>query len=189
MTLDDEQRLLALARQDPQAFHRIYQHYLPRLYAYVRYRVERKQDAEDLVAETFLRVVDGLDRFEWRHEGSFAAWLFRIAHNRISTFHREHAHLDYTRAPEELPEPVAGGPLPDDVVLRKELFADLHRLIATLSPRRREVITLKFFGGLQNREIAAVLGLDERTVASNLCRALEDLYARYTRMEDKVSKP
>ncbi|HET7078316.1 MAG TPA: sigma-70 region 4 domain-containing protein, partial [Chloroflexia bacterium] len=68
-------------------------------------------------------------------------------------------------------------------------FADLHRLIATLSPRRREVITLKFFGGLQNREIAAVLGLDERTVASHLCRALEDLYARYTRLEDKVSNP
>jgi RNA polymerase sigma-70 factor (ECF subfamily) len=189
MPLDNEQHLLALARQDPQAFRRIYQHYLPRLYAYVRYRVERKQDAEDLVAETFLRVVDGFDRFEWRHEGSFAAWLFRIAHNAISNFHRDHAHLDYTRAPEELPEPVATGPLPDAIVLRKELFADLHRLIATLPPRRREVITLKFFGGLQNREIAAVLGLDERTVASHLCRALEDLYARYTRLEDKVSNP
>jgi DNA-binding NarL/FixJ family response regulator len=38
---------------------------------------------------------------------------------------------------------------------------------------------LKFFGGLRNNEIAQVLGIDERTVASHLCRGLEDLHCRY----------
>ena len=40
---------------------------------------------------------------------------------------------------------------------------------------RAEVLTLKFYGELRNKEIAAVLGLDERTVASNLSRALDQL--------------
>jgi DNA-directed RNA polymerase specialized sigma24 family protein len=40
-------------------------------------------------------------------------------------------------------------------------------------------VTLKFFGGLGNQEIAAVLGLNERTIASHLCRALEDLKRIY----------
>jgi DNA-directed RNA polymerase specialized sigma24 family protein len=44
-----------------------------------------------------------------------------------------------------------------------------------LSPRRQEVVTLRFYGGLRNREIARVLGLDERTVAAHLCRAIQDL--------------
>ena len=59
------------------------------------------------------------------------------------------------------------------------MFAHLRRLVEELPPRRREVISLKYFGGLQNREIAAVLGLDERTVASNLSRALNDLEGKY----------
>ena len=41
------------------------------------------------------------------------------------------------------------------------------------------MITLRFFGGLRNMEIAALLELDERTVASHLCRGLRDLHRRY----------
>ena len=51
----------------------------------------------------------------------------------------------------------------------------MRRLVAALPPRRQEVIRLRFFGGLSSREIAAILDLDERTVASNLSRALVDL--------------
>jgi DNA-directed RNA polymerase specialized sigma24 family protein len=42
---------------------------------------------------------------------------------------------------------------------------------------------LKFYGGLRNSEIAAVLGLDERSVASHLCRALDDLHRSYVANE------
>jgi DNA-directed RNA polymerase specialized sigma24 family protein len=59
-----------------------------------------------------------------------------------------------------------------------EQFLNLRCLIGTLSPRRQEIITLKFFGGLRNREIALMLALDERTVASHLCRGLEDLHRK-----------
>jgi DNA-directed RNA polymerase specialized sigma24 family protein len=39
---------------------------------------------------------------------------------------------------------------------------------------------LRFFGGLHNNEISAILGLDERTVAAHLCRGVQDLQRRYT---------
>jgi RNA polymerase sigma factor (sigma-70 family) len=55
----------------------------------------------------------------------------------------------------------------------------MRALVATLSPRRQEIVTLKFFAGLRNREIADVLELDERTVASHLSRGLQDLQTRY----------
>ena len=50
-------------------------------------------------------------------------------------------------------------------------------------PRRREIVLLRFASGLRNQEIARVLNLDERTVASHLCRALEDLQQQYQREE------
>ena len=69
--------------------------------------------------------------------------------------------------------------LPTDHTLQKEKFDYLRQLIGRLSPRRQEIVTLKFYGGLRNTEIAQVLGLDERTVASHLCRALNALHSMY----------
>lgn len=176
---EQERELVKKARQDSMAFRELYSHYFSRIYAYVSYRIGRVQDAEDLVADTFLRVVERLEEFQWRGEGSFAAWLFRIAHNRVSDFYRRGCRVKGSVPLEELPELEASTLLPADIVLQKEKFAHLRRLIGALSPRRQEIITLKFFGGLRNKEIAVLLGLDERTVASHLCRGLEDLHYQY----------
>ena len=174
-----ERTLVKKAQQDPTAFQELYNYYFPRVYAYVSYRVGRVQDTEDLVADTFLKVIERLDEFQWRGEGSFAAWLFRIAHNLVSDFYRRGRGPEESVPLEELPELASSTLLPADAVLQKEKFAYLRRLIGTLSPRRQEIITLKFFGGLRNKEIAVLLELDERTVASHLCRGLEDLHRKY----------
>jgi RNA polymerase sigma-70 factor (ECF subfamily) len=81
---------------------------------------------------------------------------------------------------DDVPELTSPAPLPEQVLAQRETFAEMRTLMATLSPRRQEVITLKFFGDLRNNEIAAILGLDERTVAAHLCRGLQDLQRRYT---------
>lgn len=69
------------------------------------------------------------------------------------------------------------------MIIRKEKFARLYQMVETLSPRRQEVITLRFFGELKNQEIAKILDLDERTVASHLCRGIEDLQHKYQQEE------
>src|SRR5215212_3473111 len=101
MTLDCDQALVEQARRDPQAFRQLYGCYFPRLYSYMSYRVGRAQDAEDLTAAVFLKVVEQIDRFQWRHDHSFAAWLFRIAHNSVSNFHRDNRSATATLLPFE----------------------------------------------------------------------------------------
>ena len=179
MSLDDEDLWVEEARHDAEAFRRLYARLFDGVYAYVSYRVGRVQDTEDLVAETFLRVAEGIGRFEWRHEGSFSAWTFRIAHNLVANFHRRNRRREEPLPLHELPEIPGNTPLPDDILVRKESFDQLRRLILELPPRQQEVITLRFFGGLRNREIAEVLRLDDRTVASHLCRGLEELRRKY----------
>lgn len=170
-----EQSLIEQARSHPQAFRDLYRHYFPRVYAYVAYRVGSVQDTEDLVSEVFLRVVEGLGQFEHRGAGSFAAWIFRIAQNHVAQHHRGQRRRSDAVSLDAVMELSSHLPLPDQIIQQKEQQARLHAAIASLSSRRQEVVMLRFFGGLRNREIAAVLGLDERTVASHLCRALEDL--------------
>ena len=175
----DEKELLENARHDLSAFKELYALYFPRIYAYINYRIGRVQDAEDLVANTFLKATERLGQYEWRGNGSFAAWLFRIAHDLVIDTYRRDGKIPESLSMNELPEIKPDSVLPDDAALRKEEFVFLRQLLATLSPRRQEIITLKFFGGLRNKEISGILGLDERTVASHLCRGLEDLHGKY----------
>jgi len=177
--LADEQRLVAAATRDPTAFAVLYQHYFPRLYAYARYRTPGVHEAEEVVADTFLKVVESLDRFRWQHDHSFAAWVFRIAHNvLVDRTRRRRRDGELVSLSELADVPGDREPVVERLIQEEEL-ARIRRLLAVLPPRRQEAITLRFFGGLRNQEIARVLGLDERTVASHLSRGLTDLHRAY----------
>lgn len=180
---DEEHALLMQVHATPDAFQALYRHYFPRVFAYTAYRVGAKHEAEDLTTTIFIKVIQALNHFEYRGAGSWATWLFRIAHNEV----QQHYRTQYRRGTipiDDLPDIESQEPLPDEAFSRKEQFLRLHQAILTLSPRRQEIITLRYFGGLRNQEIAVVLSLDERTVASHLSRALDDLKQRYQAEEN-----
>ncbi len=179
---DEERTLILQIPRNPEAFRRMYQHYFPRVFAYVAYRVGGKQEAEDVTAIIFMKVIDSIARFEFRGDDAFATWLFRIAHNEVQQFYRTLRRREIIPL-DDLPEIESAEPLPDEAFARKERFARLRYALTRLSPRRQEIITLRYLGGLRNREIAAVLGLDERTIASHLSRGLEDLKKSYQQEE------
>jgi RNA polymerase sigma-70 factor, ECF subfamily len=177
---DEERSLLLQLPKNPEAFLPLYQHYFPRVFGYVAYRVGSKQDAEDITADIFLRVIQSIGRFEYRGAGSFATWVYRIAHNAVQQFYRVQNRKQTVQIDDQLE---SAGQLLDELLLHKEQVARLNRALCLLTPRRQEIISLRFFAGLRNQEIAAILQLDERTVASHLCRALEDLKRHWQQEE------
>jgi RNA polymerase sigma-70 factor (ECF subfamily) len=188
MTPEQEAAAIRRARADPRAFVDLYDYYFPRIHAYVNYRVNDQQDAEDIISDVFLSAMRGIKRFRPTHGNSFAAWLFRIAHNRIIDHYKRHDRDEVSldpKTPAMEAVSLLGAPLtsrtprPEEALTQQETFEQMRALLATLSPRRQEVITLRFFGGLRNQEIAVILGLDERTIASHLSRGLQDLRNLY----------
>ena len=71
-----------------QALSELYTLYFPRVYRYILARTGNTYDAEDLAEEVFIRVLEAIERFEWR-EAPFSAWLFRIAHNAVISQRRK----------------------------------------------------------------------------------------------------
>ena len=153
-----------------ESFDALYRESARDLYAYVRTLLGDDASAEDVTALAFERAYRRRATFDARR-GSERAWLFGIARN---------AALDELRR-RKRSAPMLGD-LPDDHAVAPEEEADLairrttvRVALAALSPRDRELVALKFHGGLSNAELAAVLGTSETNAGTRVHRAVTKL--------------
>jgi RNA polymerase sigma-70 factor (ECF subfamily) len=157
-------------------FATLFDTYYPKLYAYIRSQVADQPTAEDLTAATFERAFSHSHQFD-PQKGSFAIWLFRIGRNLVINHYaatsRKPLHYDLDEVIS-----VAGGPSPEQRLLHQEQQRLLTETLATLPERDQEIIQLRFYGRLTNRDIAEVLELNEKTVSVIILRALQKLRAR-----------
>jgi RNA polymerase sigma-70 factor (ECF subfamily) len=166
-------------REAEDAFERAYASELPRVYGYVRYRVGDRDTADDLTSQTFLRALDRLSTFD-PGRAPLSAWILGIARNVVRD------HLRARRRWGWLPlewlgdsrERASSEPTPEQGAIRSEQGRQLLRALAGLSERQRDVLGLKFAGGLTNRAIARLTGLGESHVAVIVYRAVGKLRAR-----------
>lgn len=144
------------------------------LYGYVASLVGDRELAEEVTAQAFERAYRRRNRYR-ASRGSPEAWLFGIARN---------AALDELRRRRRrvslYVEPVASYTEGPEMVVQGTFQVErLRRSLAVLDPRQRELVALKFAGGLTNRQIAQVVRLTETNVGSLLHRAMEKLRKAY----------
>jgi RNA polymerase sigma-70 factor, ECF subfamily len=139
------------------------------VFAYVTTVLRDRSAAEDVTAQAFERAFRKSKSFDARR-GSERAWLFGIARNAALDELRKRKR---TAALES--EPVDPSDQPDDDVDRALRRAAVRVALAALDPRDRELIALKFHAGLDNAEIANVLGLSTSNAGTRLHRALTKL--------------
>jgi RNA polymerase sigma-70 factor, ECF subfamily len=136
------------------------------VYAYVASLLRDRAAAEDVTALAFERALRKRRSFD-RARGSERAWLFGIARN---------AALDELRRRSRTAALVTDPP--DEAVADDEdpdRRATVRAALATLDPRERELIALKFHAGLSNTEIAKVIGASESAAGTRLHRAVTKL--------------
>ena len=135
--------------------------------------------AEDVESETWIRIANGLRRFEGT-ESDLRAWAFTIARNRLIDWCRRDRRQAST--PVELDE-LAALPAPDDAAAAAEeelgLQASLE-LIRSLPPDQGEVILLRVLGGLDVARVASIVGKRPGTVRVLQHRALRRLAQEFS---------
>lgn len=170
---EEEAALVERARTNPEAFGQLYELYVERVYSYIYHRVGNVQDTEDLTARTFYRALEKLNTYEDRGL-PFSAWLFRIAHNLVANWHRDHSRrqvfsLDklWWRSSDE--------PRPDQAVETNAERAELWDAINRLPEERRNLLLYKLNTTLSNLEIGELMNKSESAIKSLYFRTLAAL--------------
>lgn len=179
-----ESELLDLAaRRDHAAMKAIYDRYVEYLAAACARYVGDENDRKDVLQEAFIKIFTSLDKFEFRGEGSFKAWMVRITVNEALRFLKRSMSNSFIEYDDKLPdvadepEPEVDG-IPDDVI---------NDLILSLPPGYRMVFNLYVFERKSHKEIAKLLGIGESSSASQFSRAKALLSKRIKEYKEKTA--
>lgn len=140
------------------------------VYNYFRFHVPLPDVAEDLTAETFLKVVRAAGGFD-PERGSAKAWILTVARNVLGDWRRR-ARLRQYVSLGSMHDLVHDAPSPEERLMKEEEVGRLLDAVATLAAADRELIGLRYGSGLDTAEMAQMLGISEGNVRTRLWRAL-----------------
>jgi RNA polymerase sigma-70 factor (ECF subfamily) len=188
----DEQLLSLYTRGELEAMEVLLERYKRPVFSFVLRLIGDRARAEDLLQETFLRLVEHAHTFEG--SAKLKTWLFRIARNQCidesrRRVHRRHPSLDAPLADDgsagTLHDRVASGEAgADRRTVGTELKQRMSDAIAALPEDQREVFLLRQVQNLQFKEIAEITGVSENTVKSRMRYALERLQGALAEYQD-----
>ena len=148
------------------SFEEVYETHYDRIYKYVYTILMNREDAEDVTAETFLSAYKHYKQYDEK-KASVATWLTRIAHNSAVNLLRSAERTKRTEMPEYWEE-ASKEDLAEQAV-ESELMLTLYR---QLNPEERSFLNMRYVMDLKDREIAELLGMNEKTVNKRYQRLL-----------------
>lgn len=171
-----EEAEIEAARGNPAKFAPLYNRYYQRILGFIYQRVESKEDAYDITAQTFIAALENLGKY--RSQGvPFSAWLFRIAVNELNRFYRKSKvrqaiSIDDTQVSDVLQE------------LGEETTADtdsrLMKAVQQLDQEEIQLLEMRFFEKRPFKEVCDILGISETAAKARVYRLLERLKTIYT---------
>ena len=164
--------LIRKAEQNPEAFGIIYHRYVQSVYKYFYQRTWNQHEAEDLTAQTFLSVLEGLPRYH--DNGHFSAWLFSIARRKAADHFRTKIKQPVVDICDEIP---VDSDFLNDIV-QTEKLTKIARLFNDLPEKDKEIIRLRFVADLSFAEIGRILHRKEGTTKKTLYRIVNRMKSK-----------
>lgn len=166
--------LASLVTADVEAFAELYRRYQNDICRFVRASVRTTSAAEDLTAEVFFKALRSAASYDGR--GSYAGWLFQIARNSLSSWHRRGKHH---LALGDGDDPIDPDPCPATRVVDAEASERVWTIVAHLPESQRDAIALRYLSDLRIDEIALLTDSTEGAIRALLHRARNNLRREY----------
>jgi RNA polymerase sigma-70 factor (ECF subfamily) len=182
--LQDEIIVDRIRAGEGRLFALLYRRYRARTFALAHGMTGRRDQAEDLTQEIFLRVYCRLDTFQG--QAKFATWFYRIALNQCLNYCRYERKYVPTFGPADVRANVELTEHADTTLLRKEILEHIRSALLSLKPELRLLLLLKEIDGLSYDEIAERLEISTGTVASRLNRGRRLLARKLENLKGKI---
>ena len=176
--MEDVQLVRRCLGGDAAAWETIVRTHTRRVYNLCYRFTARREEAEDLTQEVFLRVFRTLASYD-AAQGPLGVWLHRVARNLLIDHYRATRRLKQEVSLDDtlpfLEQKESAAPQPDHLFARHELSETMQQALLRLSPELREAVILRDLQELDYKEIAQVLDVPEGTVKSRINRGRSEL--------------
>lgn len=165
----ERQLIEAIRAGDREAFKRLYERFARYAMGVTLRYVPKRDDALDIVQDSFISIITSIATFEYRGEGSLKSWVSKIISRQAVSWMKEHEQLSFSELTlEEIEEE-------DDPAIEKVPKELVNEMIGRLPVRYRVVVNLRAFEELSHKDIALRLGISEKASTTLFSRAKRKL--------------
>ena len=177
--VDEDDRLVSLAKENREAFGALYAKYWEPVYRFIYKRIIGEERVKDIAQAVFIKAMLNLHKYEARGF-AFSSWLFRIALNEIADTAKKEKNLGIVDVPTDGKEELVSEP---DLGLRDFQLEQLVAALNQSSPEDVELIELRFFEKRRLREVANILGISETNCKVRMHRTMKRLKATIEKLK------
>jgi len=157
---------------------KLYEKYFDKTYNFVYFKVKNKEVSEDLISESWMKIIKKIDKFNPEKEHQVSVWIFTVVRNHMFDYFKKNNHtienseevLEFLESEwEKFSKKI------DEEMFRKTIIYELEKL----SKQEAEIIRLKYFSDLKNKEISKILKIKEKSVSwviSKWLKKLENIF-------------
>ena len=178
INLSDSELVALYLKGDSKSFEALIQKHKNKIYAFILSKIRNRDLAEDVFQDTFIKVINSLQKGKYNEEGKFLPWVMRIANNLVIDYFRKSKKMR-TIAPTDdfdifdiLQD---GEKNVEDNLVNNQIHKDLRKLIEYLPEDQKEVLKMRYYAELSFKEISECTGVSINTALGRMRYALINL--------------
>ena len=176
--LSDQELVKKYLTGDNTSFEILLTRHKSRVFAFIMSKIKNRDITEDIFQDTFIKVINSLQKGKYNEEGKFLPWMMRIAHNLVIDHFRKESKMNNIRPTDDFNifDVINDGNRgQDEEMIRKRVHADLNMLIQNLPEDQMKVLKMRYFEDMSFKEISQITGVSINTALGRMRYALINL--------------
>ena len=178
--LSDKELVSKYVKGDNFSFEILLSRHKNRVFAFIMSKVKNKDISDDIFQDTYVKVVNSLQKGKYNEEGKFLPWVMRIAHNLVIDHFRKQKKMQMIRSNNDFDifEVIKDSKInADEKLIKDQIFNDLNLLIDKLPNDQKKVLKMRYYEELSFKKIAEHFDISINTALGRMRYALINLRA------------
>jgi len=178
--LSDQELVKNYINGDNSSFEVLLNRHKNRVFAFIMSKIKNKDLSEDIFQDTYVKVVNSLQKGKYNEEGKFLPWVMRIAHNLVIDHFRKQKKMQMIRSNNDFDifDVIKDSKInADEKLIKDQIFSDLNSLIDKLPSDQKEVLKMRYYEELSFKKIAEFFDISINTALGRMRYALINLRA------------